>query len=239
MTIASLVQGPALAGATGSATSGSAAAIALYKAAARATNDLPAYVIDQRGYVRIHTSIGKHRAMEWAWGQDQFQKGEVATTERLVLVQNHGVVAWIEDTLTPDVKCDSETSCASKLPLQFVITKTRAFVGIISSKSSATASCFTREPLDDVPYAAGTSWWWADGAYQPIAHDGHLSVVTSSYPNAGQVETEKDWIADPTMLFVHSLFVVAASRGHRAFNFSASYTKLSGRPAAPHLSLCS
>jgi hypothetical protein len=232
------LSGPSIVSAS-SSTTGNSAAIALYRAAAKATNDLPAYVITQHGYVRINDSIGKHRTSEWAWGQDQFQKGEVATTEHLVLVQRHGAVAWIIDTLRPDVKCDSGGTCPAMLPLQFFITKTRAFAGIVSSPSSSTASCFTREPLDDVPYSAGTTWWWAIGRFAPIVRDGAFRKVTSSYPNSGQLETETDWVRTTTMDFARSSFHVAASHAHKAFDFSASYTKLHAAPSQPHLTICS
>jgi hypothetical protein len=232
------IAGQSAVGAT-SPTRGNAAAIALYRAAAKATNDLPAYVISQHGYVRINDSIGKHRKTEWAWGQDQFQAGEVATNEHIVLVQNHGVVVWIEDTLRPDVTCDSGGTCPTMLPLQFFITKTRAYAGIISSPKLPTAACFTREPLSDVPYAAGTSWWWAVGAFAPLVRHGHLDVVTSSYANAGQHETETDWVALATTLFTRSSFQVAGSRTHHAFDFSATYARRHARPSEPHLTVCS
>jgi hypothetical protein len=232
------MMGPSLVAAS-SGTTGNAAAIALYRTAAKATNDLPAYVIIQHGYVRINDSIGKHRTSEWAWGQDQFQPGEVATTEHLVLVQRHGVVAWIEDTLYPDVKCDSGGTCPAMLPLQFFITKSRAYAGIISSPKSPTAACFTRESTDDVPYSAGTSWWWAVGAFTPIVRHGAFREVTSSYPNSGQLETETDWVRSSTTVFVRSSFRVSASHTHHAFDFSASYTKLRKVPSVPHLTICS
>jgi hypothetical protein len=235
--LASLTVGTLAAAGTG--TSGNGAAIALYRVAARATNALPAYVISQHGYVRINDSIGKHRRTEWAWGQDQFQSGEVATTERLVLVQRHGSVAWIEDTLHPDVKCDSGGTCPAMLPLQFFITPTRAYVGIISSSSSTTAACFTRESLADVPYAAGISWWWAVGSFAPEVKDGALTKVTATYPNSGQAETETDWIANATKLFAKSVFSVAKSGAHRAFRFTASYSRLSTQPSTPHITICS
>jgi hypothetical protein len=227
--------GPSTAGAN-SATSGNAEAIALYRAAAKATNDLPAYVIAQHGYVRINDSIGKHRRTEWAWGQDQFQKGEVATSERLVLVQDRGTVSWIEDTLRPDVRCDSGGTCPTMLPLQFFITKTQAFAGIVSS--GTTAACFTREPRGDVPYVAGISWWFAVGSFAPIVPDGALREVTASYPNAGQRETESDWVS-ASKLFTRSTFRVATSATHRAFGFAATYTKLRSTPSPPRVTLCS
>jgi len=96
--------------------------------AAKATKRPDSYVISQHGYVRINDSIGKHRKTEWAWART-FQKGRSRRNERLVLVQHLGTVSWIEDTLRPDVKCDSGGTCP-RCAAPFFITKTSAYVGI-------------------------------------------------------------------------------------------------------------
>lgn len=220
-----------------SATSGSVAAVRLYRQAASAMNHLPAYVINQHGYVRIDDSLGPKRLTRWAWGQDQFQPGEEAANERLVLVQRDGHVAWLDDVLRPVKTCAQGGICPRVFPLEFVITPSAAFVGIVSSGS--TAACFTKEPLRDVPYEAGSSWWFAVGHYLPPVVVGSTTRLVARYANSGQEETETDWMRTATRRFTRSTFAVDAGSGFRAFSFGARYTPLAARPAAPKLTICS
>jgi hypothetical protein len=228
---------PVLAAASSSSTSGNAAAIKLYQQTATTMNRLPAYVIHQAGYVRIRTSIGKHRVTEWAWGEDQFQKNEVATNETIVLVQHAGNVTYIEDTLRPQKTCAQGGACPTILPLQFVITEKAAFAGIVSS--GTTAGCFAKESLDVVPYAAGFAWWYAVGNFAKAVVKGGLTGLTSRYPNTGQEETEVDWLVTKSKHFTKSIFRVAAAPHHVAYTFDASYKILRAAPKAAHVVLCS
>ncbi len=222
--------------AVAASTSGSAPAIQLYRSASSVMNHLPGYVIAQHGYVRIDDSIGRHRLTLWAWGQDQFQPGEVSTNERLVLSQRHGRVLWILDTLRPVKTCAQGGPCPSILPLQFFITQSAAYAGIVSSGS--TAACFQREQLSDMPYLAGASWWFAFGHFSPPKPSGAETMVVSTYSQAGQRWTERDWIRTTTHDFVRSTFSIARAAHHRAFGFAARYSVLAARPATPKLTLC-
>lgn len=235
--VALLVGGAVAPASAAGTTSGNPTAIRLYRQAASVMNHLPAYVVSQHGYVRIRDSIGRHRATSWAWGQDQFQPGEEATNEHLVLVQRDGRVAWLEDTLRPVRTCAQGGVCPTILPLEFVITPSADWVGIVSSGTSA--ACFTREPLRDLPYAAGGAWWFALGNYAAPVTTGPTTLLTARYPNSGQAETERDWMRTSTRRFTRSVFDVARSSRHRAFRFAAGYAALRARPAAPRITLCS
>lgn len=232
-----LALAPLSAGASTS-TSGNAEAIHLYRAAASTMNHLGAYVITQHGYVRIADSIGRHRLVLWSWGQDQFQPGEEATNERLVLVQRDGNVAWILDTVRPVRTCAQGGVCPTILPLQFYITPSRAYVGVVSSGSDA--ACFTKEQLNNVPYSAGAAWWFAVGQFaKPTTTKKPVTLLESRYANSGQLETERDWLENATHEFTRSFFSVAKSTRHRAFDFAARYHVLSSKPSPPKVVLCS
>ncbi len=220
-------------------TSGSAAAIRLYRQATSTMNHLVAYVVHQYGYVRISDSIGKKRELSWAWGNDQFQPGEVATTERLVLVQRRGAVAWLEDLVRPARTCAQGGQCPTVLPIEFVITPSAAFAGIVSSSSQSTAPCFERAALANVPYAAGGPWWFVGGTFAAPVHQGARTEITLSYANAGQRQVERDWVLDGSHTFARSTFADAARGRHRAFNFGGTYTVLHSAPTFPRVSLCS
>ena len=227
---------PGLAGAASGPT-GNAAAIKLYRETATTMNRLSAYVIHQSGYVRMRTSIGKHRVTAWAWGEDQFQKNEVATNETIVLVQHGGNVTYIEDTLRPQKTCSQGGACPTMLPLQFVINEKAAFAGIVSS--GATADCFSKESLSGVPYAAGYAWWYAVVNFAKPVVKGGLTGLTSRYPNTGQEETEVDWLVTASKHFTKSIFRVAARPHRTAYTFHTSYTLLHTAPKPAHVVLCS
>lgn len=218
------------------ATSGSAPAVHLYRSAAATMNGLAGYVINQHGYVRIDDSIGRHRLTLWAWGSEQFQPGEEATNERIELSQRSGRVTWILDTLRPAKTCAQGGPCPSILPLQFFITAKAAFVGIVSSGSMA--ACFTKEPLGDMPYPAGSEWWFALGRFSAPRAAGVDTYLQAQYVLDAQRWTEREWVRTSTHRFVHSTFSVARSAHHRAFAFAATYTFLGARPKTPTINLC-
>jgi hypothetical protein len=215
---------------------GDPAAIALYRQAVRATNALPAYVQSQAGYVRIQDSLGPMRFAHWAWGWDQFQPGYFPATERLVLVQRHGVTEWLDDTLTASTKGCQSPSCREAVPIELVITRTQVFAGLISSGS--TAPCFVREPMHDAPYTAGSPWWTTTGQFAKARPDGPLTEITSRFSAGDQVVTESDWIATSTHLFAKSALHFAATHGHRAYTFSNTDRRLDRAPKLPSLTLC-
>jgi hypothetical protein len=211
-------------------------AIALYRAAVRTTNDRPAYVQAQSGYVRIEDSLGPRRTAHWAWGWDQFQSGFHPATERILIVQRAGRVRWIEDTLTASTKGCHSPSCRLAVPIEFLITPTHAYYGLVSTGS--TASCFVPEALTHVPYSAGIAWWTTAGAYAPARPHGALTEVTSRYRSGGQQVVESDWITTSSRLFAKSVLQVAAGHGHPAFSFRNADSMLAAAPRFPRFSLC-
>ena len=216
---------------------GDRAAIVLFRAAARATNDLPAYVVSQSGYVRIADSLGPRRTVHWAWGFDQGERGYRPATERIELVQRAGKVLWLEDTLTPvPAPCHAE-KCAPVLPIQLVITRTAAFAGLISSGTAA--SCVVREPLAKVPYPAGFAWWAPVGRLSPAVRAGALTAITSRFSSGGQAVTETDWLRASSRLFDKSVVRFAAGDGRHAFTYESRDARLPTTPRFPALTLCS
>lgn len=215
---------------------GNAQAIALYRAAANATNALPAFIINQTGYVRISTTIGKPDRLNWAWGMDQWHRGYYPAREHIVLVQSHGHTDWIEDTLVPmDASCGD--SCLHVFPIQFFITRGGAFAGIVLSGSNA--PCFQHEKLSRVPYGVGTRWWFAYGHFAPLTHSGAITTVTSRYPNEGQWQTEVDGVTTKSHHFVRSTFRIAPRGKLRGFSFHQVDGVPSALPAVPDIEICS
>lgn len=227
--------GAGVALAAGGAT-GDRASIALYRTAVRTTNSMAAYVQRQSGYVEIADSLGPKRYAHWAWGWDQFKSGYHAATERIVLVQHDGEVAWIEDVLSASTKGCHAPSCRDALPIELLITPTHAYEGIISSGS--TAACFDQVAVGDVPYGAGIPWWIVGGDYQPSHRHGALTEITSTYKNGGQETTESDWITTSTKRFAKSAFRVAKGHGHPGYAFRNADTALRAAPRFPSFSLC-
>jgi hypothetical protein len=216
--------------------SGDPAALALYRSAVRATNALPAYVQLQSGYVQISDSLGPTRVVHWAWGWDQFQPGFHPATERIVIVQHAGRVAWIEDTLSASSKGCHSPRCRKALPIELLITPTKDFDGLISSGSSA--SCFVAVSANHIPYSAGVPWWSTVGNYQPLQPHGLLTEVTSTYHSGGQELTESDWITNSTKRFDKSVFRIAKGHGHPGFSFRNADDPLAATPHFPAFSLC-
>ena len=217
---------------------GSRAGIALFRAAAHATNALPAYIQSQSGYVRISDSLGPKRTAHWAWGWDQFQPGYYPAIERIVIAQRHGRTVWIDDVLTASTKGCHSPRCRQAVPIQLVITRTQAFYGLISSGS--TASCFVREPLRHVPYAAGGAWWSTLAGHYDAPTPSRSSLeVTSQFTIGGQAVVESDWVARSSHLFDKSVLHIARGRAHPAFSYSNSDARLARAPHLPPLTLCS
>ncbi len=216
--------------------SGDPASLALYRSAVRATNALPAYVQRQSGYVQISDSLGPKRTVHWAWGWDQFQPGFHPATERILIVQHDGRVAWIEDTISASSKGCHSPSCRKALPIELLITPTKDFDGLISSGSSA--SCFVAVTPNHIPYSAGVPWWSTAGDYQPSQRHGSLTEVTSTYKSGGQELTESDWITTSTKRFDKSVFRIAKGHGHPAFSFRNADAPLAATPTFPAFSLC-
>jgi hypothetical protein len=218
-------------------TTGDAKAIAFYRSAVAATNNLSSYVQTQTGYVRIISSVGKTDSSNWAWGNQQFRHGYYATHERLVIVQSAGKVVWIEDTLRPILPKCTTTICNTAFPIQFFITKTSAFEGIVTS--GTTASCFRRQAFIYIPYRAGGPWWFTGGYYLPMAVRGGQTVIVSKFPSGGQQVTETDSIATAKRLFVSSVIHLAAHGSERAYVYSNHDVVLAARPKPPKITLCS
>jgi hypothetical protein len=216
--------------------SGNRQSLALYRAAVRATNALPAYVQVQTGYIHIEDSLGPTQYAHWAWGWDQFQPGFHPATERITIVQHAGKVAWIEDTLTSATKNCHSPSCRFALPIEFLITSTRAYYGIISSGS--VAPCFHPETTAHVPYSAGVAWWTTVGDYAPAHPNGATIEISSTYRSGGQRVNESDWIT-ATRLFDRSLFQIDKGHGHPGFSFRNTDTPLAAAPHFPRVTLCS
>jgi hypothetical protein len=215
---------------------GNAASIALYRAAAKSTNSMAAYVQRQSGYVQISDSLGPKKYAHWAWGWDQFQKGYHPATERITLVQHDGRVAWIEDVMSASTKNCHAPSCRDALPIELLITATHAYSGIISSGS--TAACFNADAVSHVPYSAGVPWWIVYGDYRPAHRHGSLTEVTSTYKNGGQALTESDWITTSTKRFTKSVFRIAKGHGHPGYTFRNADAALGAAPKFPTFSLC-
>jgi hypothetical protein len=216
---------------------GDPATIALYREAVAATNALPDYVQSQSGYVRIEDSLGPKRFAHWAWGWDQVQPGYVAATEQLVLVQHRGRTVWIDDTLTASTKGCGSPRCRQAVPIELVITRTRAYYGLISSGTHA--SCFVRESLRDVPYAVGSPWWSVVGAFSKAQPDGRDTEVTSRFAAGGQLVTESDWITNASRIFARSVLRLAVGSGHPAYAYRNTDTRLAAAPHLPALTPCS
>jgi hypothetical protein len=216
--------------------SGSPASIALFKAASRATNALPAYVVAQSGYLRVKDSLGPVRTIHFAWGWAQFQPGYRAASERLVLVQRKGTVRWLEDTLTP-TPCGTTSRCPHMVPIELLVTTKAAFEGLVSSGTSA--SCFERVGLAHVPYPAGGAWWAPVGHLAPPALDGALTEITSRFTSGGQPVTESDWLHTTSRVFAKSVVRVAKGGGRKAFTYRNTDTALRRAPRFPRLILCS
>jgi len=216
---------------------GNPSAIAMYRHAVRVTNDLPAYVQSQTGYVRIQDSLGPTRVAHWAWGWDQFQPGYFPAAEHLVLAQRGGHTVWIDDTLTSAPAGCHSPRCRKAVPIEFLITKTRAYYGLISSGS--TASCFVREALRDVPYGVGSPWWTPAGQFFKPKPDGARTQITSKFVVGHQLVTEDDWITRSTSVFAKSVLHVAAGAGHPGYSYRNTDTRLSTAPHFPKLTLCS
>lgn len=216
--------------------SGDPASLALYRSAVRTTNALPSYLQRQSGYMEISDSLGPKRVVHWAWGWDQFQRGFHPATERILIVQRAGKVAWIEDTLSASTKGCHSPSCRKALPIELLITPTKDFDGLISSGS--TASCFTVVSPNHVPYSAGIPWWTTAGTYQPEQPHGLLTEVTSTYRSGGQALTEQDWITTSTKQFDKSVFKIEKGHGHPAFAFRNADVPLAATPRFPRISLC-
>ncbi len=216
--------------------SGDPASLALYRAAAHVTNALPAYVQRQTGYVQISDSLGPTRYVHWAWGWDQFQPGYHPATERILIVQHAGKVAWIEDTLSASTKGCHSPSCRKALPIELLITPTHDYDGLISS--GTTASCFVAVSPNHIPYSAGVAWWTVAGAYRPAEQHGPLTEITSTYRSGGQELTESDWITTATRQFDKSVFTIAKGHGHPGYTFRNADTALAAAPRFPRFSLC-
>lgn len=219
-----------------SGVSGDPATVALYRSAVHTTNALPAYIQRQSGYVEISDSLGPKRVVHWAWGWDQFQKGFYPATERILLVQHHGRVAWIEDVLSASSKNCHSPSCRKALPIELLLTPTKDFDGLISSGS--VASCFVQVSPQHVPYAAGVPWWTTAGDYEPAQQHGALTEVTSTYHSGGQALTESDWITTSTRRFDKSVFTIAKGHGHPGYGFRNADDPLARAPRFPKFSLC-
>jgi hypothetical protein len=229
--LAVVVGSPALAAApTGSPTS-----IALFRAAARSTNALPASVIAQSGYVRVRDSLGPVRTIHWAWGWAQAVPGYRPATEHLVLVQRHGKVQWLEDTLTP-AACSS-SRCPHMVPIELLVTPTTAFEGLVSSGTAA--SCFQRVGLTHVPYPAGGAWWAPVGTLSPPDLEGSLTEITSRFSSGPQPVTESDWVRTTSHRFSRSVVRVAAGGGRPSFGYHSTDSALPHAPRFPRLTLCS
>jgi hypothetical protein len=212
-------------------------AIAIYRAAARATNELPAYVITQSGYVRIFDSLGPKRRVHWAWGWDQGQPGYRPATERLVLVQRDGRTAWIEDTLTPTAR-SCRGGCAV-VPIELLITPTAAWDGLVSSSSGTSAGCFVRVATTHAPYVAGGPWWATVGALSAPVRSGRLTEITSRFALASREVRESDWLTTATRLFARSVVQVAPGGGTPGFTYASSDATLARVPRFPSITLCS
>lgn len=226
---------PVIASAAGP--TGSPASIALFSAAAHATNALPAYVIAQTGFVRIHDSLGRTRSAHWAWGWDQVHQGFHEASERIVLVQHKGSTAWVEDLMTPLAKTCHAEKCGGVFPIELLITPTRAFYGIVSSGS--TPACFERVGLSHVPYVAGAPWWTVVGDLAAPQPHGASTEITSRFVADGQRVSEADWIATSSRRFTRSSVHVAAAPGRRSFSYSSTDALPVSLPRAPSLTLCS
>jgi hypothetical protein len=163
--------------ALGAGATGNAKAIAYYRVAVAKTNRLRSYEIFQTGYVRIFSAVGKSDESRWVWGYGQFVAGYYASNEKIKLVQAGGKVSWLEDTLMPIVPACHTTLCNAVYPIQFYITKTAAYEGIITKGPNA--SCFTRWSFADVPYRAGSGWWGTFGYFYPMTTVGGLTRITS------------------------------------------------------------
>ena len=218
------------------APTGDPQAIATYRQAVAATNALRGYVQSQSGYVRIQDSLGPTRYAHWAWGWDQFQPGYHPATEHLVLAQRGGRTVWIDDTLSAAPKGCRSPRCRLAVPIEIVITRTRAYYGLISGSKSY---CFTREPLSDVPYTVGYRWWTTAGQYAKARPDGPLTEITSRFTIVHQPVTESDWITTSTHLFAKSTLRFAAGGGHLAYAFHNVDVQLTAAPHLPKLTLCS
>ena len=222
--------------ALGAGATGNAAAIAYYRVAVAKTNGLRSYEFAQTGYVRIYSSVGKTDVSRWVWGYSQFQPGYYASNEKMKLVQAGGKVTWLEDTLTPIVPKCHATLCNAVYPIQFYVTKTAAFEGIITK--GTTASCFNRESFAYVPYRAGSGWWVTSGFFYPMSTAGGVTRITSKYSNGAQEVPETDSINGTTKIFTASTYHFAAGNGHRAYSYKATYTTLASAPKPPTVKIC-
>ena len=154
-----------------SGVSGDPATVALYRSAVHTTNALPAYIQRQSGYVEISDSLGPKRVVHWAWGWDQFQKGFHPATERILLVQHHGRVAWIEDVLSASSKNCHSPSCRKALPIELLLTPDH---GLRRAHLVGERRVVLRPGVrpQHVPYAAGFPWWTTAGDYEPAQQQG-------------------------------------------------------------------
>jgi len=222
--------------ALGAGATGNAKAIAYYRVAVSTTNHLKSYEISQTGYVRIYSTVGKVNVSRWVWGNQQFQPGYYATNEKIEVAQRAGRVIWYEDTLRPIVpRCRSKL-CIAIYPIQFYITRTAAYEGIITRGTNA--SCFYKEQFANVPYRAGSAYWVTYGYFYPMSTTGGLTRITSKYSNGAQKVTETDTINRTTKIFTASTYHFAAAGRYRAYAYKARYSPLKSTPKPPTISIC-
>ena len=167
--------------------------------------------------MRISDSLGPKRVVHWAWGWDQFQKGFYPATERIVLVQHHGRVAWIEDILSASSKNCHSPSCRKALPIELLITPDQ---GVRRAHLVGERRVVLRPVSPQhVPYAAGVPWWTTAGDYEPAQQHGALTEITSTYHSGGQALTEIGLDHDVDTALRQVGVHVANGHGHPGYGF--------------------
>ncbi|HUD69134.1 MAG TPA: hypothetical protein VMQ40_02735 [Acidimicrobiales bacterium] len=215
---------------------GNPAAIAFYRVAAARTDALPAYVLNQTGWMRASDSVKKNQ-VTWAWGFAQFKSRlpVYPAREHIVLVQHAGSTVWLEDVITPiDARCHA-VKCR-QYPIEIVVHRAEAYEGIVLPTG---AKCFKREALRKVPYTVGTPFWVAVGDFAPKVVHGVLTEITSTYVNEGQHVSETDLITTRTKLFAVSEMHAAPAAGRRPFSYRITDGRLARVPRSPRITLCS
>ena len=215
---------------------GNPAAIAFYRVAAAKTDALPAYVLNQTGWMRASDSVQKNH-VTWAWGFAQFHSRLVVfpAREHIVLVQHAGSTVWLEDVITP-INARCHALACKQYPIEIVVHRTVAYEGIVLKGG---AKCFKKEALRKVPYTVGTPFWVAVGHFAPKVVHRALTEITSTYVNEGQHVRETDLITTTTKLFAVSEMHAAAAPARRAFSYRITDGRLAKVPRSPRITLCS
>jgi len=198
---------------------GNAAAIALARSNAAATDRMGTQFDTETGYLVIRETTGPRWSVSWKYGLGRVPAGYVPAVEHLTIGLHDGRVTWLSDLMIPSC---AKARCAGSLRPLYVLETSK---GLYGRFNGSTSGCYSTMHGTIDGYFIGYDETALAGTYAPLRQAGPNDILTSTVRAGGtRTWTEVAVISRATRLQSEITVHSSAGDGVPAYSYRITFS---------------